>query len=73
MSETYRGHVVTKEGDFMPPVTLRSPQEVLSYTRLQGMMFHEVRVTDSLDCIVVQMVGGKYTFPPSWASAFNKD
>jgi hypothetical protein len=71
LEEIYKGHVITKDGEIMPPVTLRSTQEVFSYTQLQGMIFHEVRITDSLDYIVVQMVEGKYTYPPSWVKAYN--
>ena len=49
-----------------PPVTLRSPEEVYRYTQLHKKLFREIRVTDSSDHVVVQIIDGKYTWPEEW-------
>jgi hypothetical protein len=61
------------DGDWhTPKVTLNSPEEVYRYTQLQGNLFREVRVTDTEDFTVVQMIDKKYTFPEEWKK-FNKE
>ncbi|MEC0131505.1 hypothetical protein [Paenibacillus odorifer] len=49
-------------------MTLNTPEEVYRYTQLHGRtgIFREIRVTDSDDFMVVQMIDGKYTWPEEW-------
>lgn len=56
------------DGWHTPSVTLNTPEEVYRYTQLHGKtgMFREIRVTDSDDLMVVQMIDGKYTWPEEW-------
>lgn len=69
MDEVFYGYCFPiPDGWHTPQVTLNTPEEVYSYTQLHGKgpFFREVRVTDSGDNMVVQMVDGKYTWPEEW-------
>jgi hypothetical protein len=69
MSETFYGYCFpVPDGEHTPPVELNSPEEVYRYTQLHGKgpFFREVRVTDSSDHIIVQMVDGQYVWPEEW-------
>ncbi|MFD0868799.1 hypothetical protein [Paenibacillus residui] len=75
LSEQFYGYCFPEpDGWHTPAVTLNSAEEVFRYTQLHGRtgMFREIRVTDSGDHIVVQMVDGKYTWPEEWKQ-FNKE
>jgi hypothetical protein len=69
MSERFYGYCFPEpDGWHTPAVTLNSADEVFRYTQLHGKtgMFREVRVTDSGDHTVVQMIDGKYVWPEEW-------
>ncbi|MEK4106896.1 hypothetical protein NST28_22620 [Paenibacillus sp. FSL R10-2791] len=69
MEERFYGFCFPEPGTWhTPSVTLNTPEEVYRYTQLHGRtgIFREVRVTDSDDFMVVQMIDGKYTWPEEW-------
>ncbi|WP_340394897.1 hypothetical protein [Paenibacillus sp. FSL E2-0177] len=69
MEERFYGFCFPEPGTWhTPSVTLNTPEEVYSYTQLHGRtgIFREIRVTDSDDFMVVQMIDGKYTWPEEW-------
>ncbi|MFS8214782.1 hypothetical protein [Paenibacillus sp. S29] len=75
-SEQFYGFCYPVAGEWhTPSVTLSSPEEVYGYTQLHGKtgMFQEVRVTDSGDHIVVQMIDGKYVWPEEWKQLNKED
>ena len=69
--ETYYGYCMISEDYWAPKVTLSGPTDVYKYTQLQKTLWGEVRITDSLDHIVVHCRNGKYIYPPEWVKAFN--
>jgi hypothetical protein len=67
--ETFYGYCFPVPGEWhTPAVILSSVQEVYRYTQLHGKtgMFREVRIADSGDFTVVQMIDGEYVFPEEW-------
>lgn len=69
MSEIFYGYCFPELGGWhTPSVTLKSAEEVYKYTQLQGKtgLFREVRITDSGDHTVVQMIDGQYVWPEEW-------
>ncbi|WP_440960577.1 hypothetical protein ACN6KS_22780 [Paenibacillus nitricinens] len=69
MEEQFYGFCFPEPGGWhTPSVTLNTPEEVYRYTQLHGKtgIFREVRVTDSGDSIVVQMIDGQYVWPEEW-------
>jgi hypothetical protein len=75
MSEQFYGYCFPEPGGWhTPAVILNSPEEVFHYTQLQGRtgIFQEVRITDSGDHVVVQMIEGKYVWPEEWKQ-FNRE
>ncbi|WP_136604640.1 hypothetical protein [Paenibacillus dokdonensis] len=69
MKETFYGYCFPIPGEWhTPEATLQDTEEVYRYTQLHGKtgMFREVRVTDSEDFMVVQMIDGQYVFPEEW-------
>ncbi|SFF22567.1 hypothetical protein SAMN04487969_11928 [Paenibacillus algorifonticola] len=75
MNEVFYGYCFPEpDGWHTPSVKLNSPEEVHRYTQLHGKtgMFKEIRVTDSSDHIVVQMINGKYVWPEEW-KVLNKE
>ncbi len=72
MSETFKGYCfIEKDGEYCPPMNLKSVEEVHNYVMLQKQLFPEVRITDSGDFTVVHALDGKIVFPEEW-KAFNK-
>jgi len=69
LSENFYGYCFPEpNGWHTPAVTLESPEAIYRYTQLHGKtgMFREIRVTDSGDFMVVQMIDGKYVWPEEW-------
>jgi hypothetical protein len=69
MPETFYAYCYPQPGGWhTPAVELKTPEEIYRYTQLHGRgpFFREVRVTDSGDCMVVQMIDGQYIWPEEW-------
>ncbi|TEB09335.1 hypothetical protein Psfp_04282 [Pelotomaculum sp. FP] len=69
----YYGYCFSKDGSYNPPVTLNSPKEVYKYLSIHGHTgkFNRVIATDTEDCIIAEIIDGKFTYPPQWAERFN--
>lgn len=72
-SEVFFGNCLSPENEWMPPVVLNGPSDVMRYVNLhRKLWWQEVKITDSADFTVVHVVKGEVTFPPEVADYFKK-
>lgn len=72
MAETFYGYCFAEDGSYTPAVMLNGAEEVYRYLRYSSQIFKRVIATDSGDCIVAEIIDGKFTFPLEWEK-FNEE
>lgn len=60
---TFFAYCFDKDDRYYPPVTLTSVEAVRAYVNLHREHFREIRITDTDDYIIVQVINGEVIWP----------
>ncbi|GGD79004.1 hypothetical protein GCM10010911_41350 [Paenibacillus nasutitermitis] len=61
----YYIYLYENSGEYGPPVQLDEIQDIFNFCEMNKMSHKEIRVVDPIeDTLVIQVISGKYVFPP---------